>query len=264
VHARDFAYLDWPGPVAMAHRGGALHPDNLGRENTLAAFASAVRLGYSYIETDVRATRDGVVVVFHDAELDRVTDRSGRIADLTLAEIRQARVGGTEVVPTLSEVLEEFPDVRINIDVKAPEAIDPLASVLRRHRALDRVCVGSFSERRLRAVRHRLGPGLATAAGPVGVAGERFLPGALPVWLRASAPVFQVPEAISLGERTVHLVTPRLVEQVHRAGKHLHVWTVDQPARMHRLLDLGVDGLVTDRTDVLREVLAERGTPLVP
>ena len=262
MHARDFAYLDWPGPVAMAHRGGALHPDNLGRENTLAAFASAVGLGYHYLETDVRATRDGAVVVFHDAHLDRVTDRSGRIADLTLAEVRRARVAGTEEVPTLSEVLEEFPEIRVNIDVKARAAIEPLASVLAAHRALDRVCVGSFSERRLRSLRRRLGPGVATAAGPVGVAGERFLPGAMPASLRSPAPVLQIPEAVSVGGRVVHVVTPRLVEQVHRAGKHLHVWTVDQPARMHRLLDLGVDGLVTDRTDVLRDVLAERGTPM--
>jgi glycerophosphoryl diester phosphodiesterase len=262
VRAADFPYLDVPTPIGLAHRGGALHADNLDRENTLAAFRTAVRLGYRYLETDVHATSDGRVLAFHDARLDRVTDATGVIADLPYAAVREARVGGTEEIPLLDHLLEEFPLARINVDVKAAGAIGPLAETIRAHQAIDRVCVGSFSDQRLRAVRRVLGPRLATAAGPRGVAALRFAPRALSRWMHDRAPVLQVPTHHTVAGRRVELVTPGLVETVHRLGKHLHVWTVDDADEMHRLLDLGVDGLVSDRIDVLAAVLAERGHPL--
>jgi glycerophosphoryl diester phosphodiesterase len=262
VRAADFPYLDVPTPIGLAHRGGALHADNLDRENTLAAFRTAVRLGYRYLETDVHATSDGRVLAFHDARHDRVTDATGVIADLPYAAVREARVGGTEEIPLLDHLLEEFPLARINVDVKAAGAIGPLAETIRAHQAIDRVCVGSFSDQRLRAVRRVLGPRLATAAGPRGVAALRFAPRALSRWMHDRAPVLQVPTHHTVAGRRVELVTPGLVETVHRLGKHLHVWTVDDADEMHRLLDLGVDGLVSDRIDVLAAVLAERGHPL--
>jgi glycerophosphoryl diester phosphodiesterase len=202
------------------------------------------------------------VLAFHDARLDRVTDATGVIADLPYAAVREARVGGTEEIPLLDHLLEEFPLARINVDVKAAGAIGPLAETIRAHQAIDRVCVGSFSDQRLRAVRRVLGPRLATAAGPRGVAALRFAPRALSRWMHDRAPVLQVPTHHTVAGRRVELVTPGLVETVHRLGKHLHVWTVDDADEMHRLLDLGVDGLVSDRIDVLAAVLAERGHPL--
>src|SRR5688572_27407764 len=156
---------------------------NVGRENTLAAFREAVRMGYRYLETDVHGTLDGHLLAFHDLRLNRVTDSRGRIAALTLDQVRRTRINGTDPIPLLSEILEEFPDVRVNIDVKAPGAIAPLARVIREHDALDRVCVGSFSDRRLRAVRQLLGPRLATAAGPSEVGALRFAPRRLGSWL---------------------------------------------------------------------------------
>ena len=262
MRASEFAYFDTPTPIGLAHRGGAKVEANLRLENTLAAFRHAVGLGYRYLETDVHATSDGQLLAFHDHVLDRVTDARGAIARLPYATVQTARVNGTEPIPLLSDLLEEFPDVRINIDVKSVGAIEPLAAVIRAHAAVDRVCVGSFSRSRLRAVRRLLGPAVATAAGPSEVGVLRFAPSFLTEWIRSPAPVLQIPTGHVVGGRRLDLVTPGLVERLHAMGKHVHVWTIDDAAEMHRLFDLGVDGIVSDRIDTLAEVLAERGVPL--
>jgi glycerophosphoryl diester phosphodiesterase len=262
VRAADHPYFDAPTPIGLAHRGGAKLAANLHLENTLAAFREAVRLGYRYLETDVHATADGVLLAFHDARLDRVTSGSGRVARLPYAAVREARIGGSHEIPLLSDLLEEFPDVRFNIDVKAAGAIAPLAETIRAHGVVDRVCVGSFSDRRLRAVRALVGPGLATSAGPAEVAALRLPPGWLAAQVRSPAAALQVPTGHVVGGRRLDLVTPGFVERVHTFGKHLHVWTVDDADEMHRLFDLGVDGIVSDRIDVLADVLAQRGVPL--
>jgi glycerophosphoryl diester phosphodiesterase len=266
VRAEEHAYLSDPTPVGLAHRGGAAYPPNVGLENTMAAFGRAVAMGYRYLETDVHATRDGRVVAFHDAVLDRVTNGSGPIASLTWDVVREARVGGTEPIPRLAELFEAWPGVRVNIDVKADSALEPTLREIARHGAQDRVCIGSFSERRLRAARRALGPGVATAAGQVGTALLRFSPSALSRLLHTPAPVLQIPALHRVRGRTVTLVTPGLVRRAHALGKHVHVWfhawSREDATEMHRLLDLGVDGIVTDHIDVLRDVLAERGAPL--
>ncbi len=260
--AGDFAYLDAPTPVGLAHRGGAAYGPNRGIENTLAAFRAAVAMGYRYLETDVHATSDGVLLAFHDTILERVTDGVGSVASQPYAVIRSLRVGGAEAIPRFDDLLEELPGTRINVDVKAGPAIGPLVATIRAHSAVDRVCVASFSERRLRAVRRALGPRLATAAGQVGTAGLVLAPRLVSRWLATPAPVLQVPEIVPVRGRTLRIVSPALVERAHRLGKHVHVWTVDEPAAMERLLDWGVDGIISDRIDVLRDVLAARGTPL--
>jgi glycerophosphoryl diester phosphodiesterase len=268
ARARDFAYFDHDGPIAMAHRGGAGYEPNVGLENTLGAFRRAVEMGYEYLETDVHATSDGELVAFHDTHLDRVTDTEGAIVDLPYAAVREARINGTDSVPLLTELLEEFPTTRLNIDVKADSALAPTVETIRRHDALDRVCIGSFSERRLRAARRALGPTLATAAGQVGTGALRYAPGLLSRLLHTPAPVLQIPVAHRLRGRQVTLVTPQLVSRAHRLGKQVHVWFHDWSdegrVEMHRLLDLGADGIVTDHIDILRDVLAERGHPLTP
>ena len=268
MRAEDYPYLADPAPLALAHRGGAGYGPNVGVENTMAAFRRAVDLGYRYLETDVHATRDGQVVAFHDAVLDRATDAAGAIADLPWREVRRARVGGTEPVPLLAELFEEWPDVRVNIDVKADTALGPTLREVQRLGVTDRVCIGSFSERRLRAARRALGPGVATAAGQVGTALLRFTPAALSRLLHTPAPVLQIPAHHRMRGRTITLVTPGLVRRAHALGKHVHVWfhswSREDATEMHRLLDLGADGIVTDHIDVLRDVLAERGRPLGP
>ncbi|MEU6199071.1 glycerophosphodiester phosphodiesterase [Streptomyces sp. NPDC047061] len=244
-------YLDHPGPIPFAHRGGAAD----GLENTVAQFRRAVELGYRYIETDVHATADGRLVAFHDDTLDRVTDGAGRISDLPWEAVRQARVAGREPLPLFEELLEEFPDVRWNVDAKAEPALRPLLDLIEKTDSYDRVCVGSFSEARVLRAQRLAGPRLATSFGTRGVVGLRLRSWGLPAAVRRSAVAAQVPESQS----GVPVVDRRFVRAAHARGLHVHVWTINEPDRMHRLLDLGVDGIMTDHIDTLREVMQKRG-----
>ncbi len=164
------AFLDYPTPVAFAHRGGAAHAP----ENSWRAFEHAVGLGYGYLETDVQATLDGVLIAFHDRTLDRVTGRPGRIARMNHRDLATALINGTEPIPVLEDVLGAWPDVRFNIDLKDAPAIAPLAAVLRRTGAWDRVCVTSFSASRLRCARRVFDRQVCMAASPIGTAVVRF------------------------------------------------------------------------------------------
>ncbi len=246
----------------MAHRGGALHPDVVGLENTMHAFRTAVGLGYRYLETDVHATKDGEVVAFHDEELERVTGLPGRLTDLPYAEVAGALVGGKEPIPRLVDLLEEFPHARFNVDLKSPEVVDPMVELVVRTGAQERLCIGSFVERVLRRFRRRYAARssvpLATSCGIVAAGLHAFVPAGhrLQPLVRDAGLVYQVP--VRFRER-VPVVDEAFVARAHAIGRHVHVWTVDDRAEMERLLDLGVDGLITDRTDVLRDVLVERG-----
>jgi len=235
----------------MAHRGGALHPENLGYENSLRAFEHAVDLGYRYLETDLHATSDGVVIAFHDSRLDRVTDRTGVVAELPWSEVSKAKINGHEPIPRLDDLLEHFPQTKFNLDIKAGNGLEPAADVLRAANAIDRVCVSSFSQSRVRRIRRELGPSLCTGYGDWETALIRFLPFAL----KSRGACLQIPERYG----PLRVLTPGLIERAHARGKQVHVWTVDDPATMRQLLDAGVDGLITDRTDLLRDVLIERG-----
>ena len=261
-------FLSPPGPLAFAHRGGAGEAP----ENTLAAFEIAVSLGYGYLETDAHISCDGVLVAFHDERLDRVTDRVGAIAELGIAEVEAADAGyafspdgGRSFpfrarglcIPRLEEVLARWPAVRINIDPKADACVVPLAALLDRLRAWDRVCIGSFSDRRLRRIR-ALGRGRAcTSMGPRAVALARLAAasGAMP---RLGADCVQVP----IRRGPIPIVTKRFVEAAHRAGLPVHVWTINDEATIDELLDLGVDGIMSDRLGLLQGVFARRGLPL--
>jgi glycerophosphoryl diester phosphodiesterase len=250
--------------LAFAHRGGARHPEIVGLENTLAAFDHAVRLGYRYLETDVHTTSDGVLLAFHDDVLDRVTSRVGRVAGTTYVDLADALIGGREPIPEMADLLEHFPSARFNIDLKSETAVAGLADLVERTRVHDRVCIGSFSDARLRAFRRLVSRPVATSYGPVGVGLSRLAPRRLAeTVLRGRGDALQVPHRLPsrIGRPLAGLtvVTPQFVERAHAGGRPVHVWTVDDPAEMHHLLDLGVDGLMTDRTDVLRDVLVSRG-----
>lgn len=244
-------FLDSATPIAFAHRGFA--PD--GAENSMAAFEAAVALGYRYLETDVRVTADGVALAFHDARLDRVTDRRGAIADLPWREVRRARIRGREPIPLLTDVLAAWPEARVNLDVKAESSIGPTVEAIRRTGALERVCVGSFSGARLDAVRRALGPRLCTSLGPRAVVGLRMAAAVNRPVRPAGGHCVQAPARLG----RLGFVDRRYVETAHTAGLPVHVWTVNDRAEMVRLLDLGVDGVMTDRADLLRAVLVERG-----
>ena len=257
MKAAAYPYFDVPF-AAYAHRGGALYPPNLSRENTRHAFQRAVDLGYRYLETDVHATADRVLVAFHDDVLDRVTDHTGPIAQLAYAEVARARIGGLDPIPRLSELLTAFPDARFNIDAKSDAAVDVLAAEIAEHEAYERVCVSSFRVARLHRLRRLVGPRVASAASSAGIAVNRFVPWL--TWaLNSAAPVLQLPVAYPFRGRMVTVLTPALVRAVHRAGKRVQVWTVDDAVTMERLIELGVDGIFTDRIDVLKNVLLQRG-----
>ena len=269
VDRRRHPFLDVPVPVAIAHRGGAGEAP----ENTIEAFGAAVAMGYRFLETDVHVTRDGVVVAFHDSCLDGLTDRTGAIAALPIAEVESADAGfafspdggrtfpfrGRGVrVPRLETLLLRWPDARVNIDPKDDACVEPLVALLDRLDAWDRVNVGSFSDRRLRRIRALSRGRACTSMGPraVAVARAAALGGQMP---RQGADCVQVPIRVGL----IRIVTAGFVRAAHRAGLQVHVWTVNDPVAMRELLELGVDGVMTDRPRVLRDVLAVRGVSLL-
>lgn len=219
-------------------------------ENTMPAFQYAVDHGYRYVETDVQVTSDDVLVAFHDNDLSRTCGRDARISDLPWSEVRTALVDGKAPIPLLEEMLGAWPDLRVNIDCKSDAAVEALVAALQRCNALDRVSVGAFSDRRIQRLRKLLGPKLCSALGPGETAKLRF---GRP--RRAAANAAQIP--VRQGPLTV--VTKGLITRAHRLGIKVHVWTIDEPKEMNRLLDLGVDGLMTDRPPLLRQVFEERG-----
>lgn len=247
-------FLEGPFPRAFAHRGW--HLDELtGMENSLAAFRRAVAEGYRYLETDVRATQDGVVVILHDATLDRTTDGSGEVEQLDWAAVRTARVGGREAVCRLADLLEELPGALLNVDVKADSAIVPVLDLLRSTGQWHRVCLASFSEARLQRLRRAAGSQLLTSMGTASVIALRLRSAlSLPFGPPIRGGLAQLP----VRQYGITVVDRPLVRYAHRRGLEVHVWTVDRAAEMEALLDLGVDGLVTDRPDLLREVLRAR------
>jgi glycerophosphoryl diester phosphodiesterase len=225
----------------------------------MAAFEGAWRLGYRYMETDVHATSDGVLVAFHDDKLDRLTDRSGAIADLPWSEVRLARVGGTEPIPLLEDLLGMGPDVRVNIDVKAEAVIEPLAAMLRRMDAIGRVCVAGFSDRRVSAMRRALGPDLCTSMGPLDTARLRAA-SVLPAFVRDRLGPRDIPCAqVPVRQSGIPVADASFIREAHRRDVQVHVWTIDDPNVMAALLDQEVDGIMTDRPAVLKTVLAARG-----
>ena len=257
-------------PVALAHRGFCRD----GAENTLDAFRAARDLGYEWIETDVNTTRDGVVLSFHDGTLDRVTDASGTVSELTWPEICHERVAGAGGIPRLADLLTEFPELKFNIDVKDEASVAALPDLLHEHAAAHRVRVTSFSESRrrrtLRRLRELTGTPVPTSCGKEGMRlllvcswlggpSWRIARRAAARWIEPFDTV-QIPRRYRVrGGVEVELVTRRFLDFAHRHGIAVHVWTVNEAEEMAELLELGVDGIVTDRADRLAELLARRG-----
>ncbi|WKZ83638.1 MAG: glycerophosphodiester phosphodiesterase [Acidimicrobiia bacterium] len=247
-------YLAHEHPIRFAHRGSRV----LWPENTMPAFQGAVDLGYRYLETDVHLTRDGKVVIFHDHRLERLTDGVGRVWERGWEELRRldaAHHFATEGefpyrgkgvgIPLLEEVVRSFPEVMLNLDLKQRGVEQAVATEVLRLGVEDRVLIGSFHDTRIRRFRRITEGRVATSAGPreVSRAVTSAVAGAR---VRGRADALQVPD---------RLASKRLIDAAHRGGKQVHVWTVNDPERMRQLLALGVDGIVTDRPDLLNEVL---------
>lgn len=243
-------FLDAEHPVAIAHRGGAHEAP----ENTVQAFEAAHDLGYRYIETDAQLTADGVAVAFHDSRLDRVSDQTGKINSWKWNDLRDVTIGHDGQLSTISDLLTNFPTTRFNVDAKSNRVLEPLLASIEAADAYDRVCIGSFSERRLRRARELSGARLCTSFGPGAivdlVARSKGIKRPLGSGLAVQAPV---------SFRGVPVINERFIEQAHADRLVVHAWTIDEPDEMHRLLDLGVDGIMTDRPTVLRSVLESRG-----
>lgn len=256
VDLSAFNYFAAPTPLPIAHRGGALLPANVGIENSLLAFQNAVDLGYRYLETDVHCSADGVVYAFHDDNLERLTGDSSAIRSLPAAAIAEARLDGREPIPTMRELLDAFPDARFNVDIKADSAVDPTLDLIESLGAVDRVCFASFSHERLQRIRAKL-PHAASSMSPREAARLKLGPNlaSQSYGVRRGAVCAQVPHRQGL----ITVVTRRFVDRAHALGIQVHVWTIDDAAEMNQLLDQGVDGLVSDRIDVLKDVLNARG-----
>lgn len=245
-----YPYLEHAGLLAFAHRGGALEAP----ENTFKAFAYAAELGYGYIETDAYATRDGALVSFHDDRLDRVTDSKGKVEDLTWSELASARIGGIEPIPLMEDLFVRWPEMRINIDPKHDQAVAPLIELIKRMGAEDRVCIGSFSGKRIRKIQDAFDGRVCTSLSPASVLKLKSASFGLPVggWREGCAQVPVVANGVTV-------VTRRFVEAAEKRNMQVHVWTIDDEAEMRWLIDIGVHGLMTDRPSVLKRVLIERG-----
>jgi glycerophosphoryl diester phosphodiesterase len=243
-------FLDHPRPIAFAHRGGALEAE----ENTQAAFAHAERLGYSHIETDVQATRDGVAVIFHDPTLERMAGRPERIDQMDWAALKAVRTHGGNAIPRLDATLAGFAGLFFNLEAKADAAVAPIAEAVRRTDALRRICAGSFELHRTRRLREMLGPELCWSPARRDVAAMWLASLGLPM-PRPHYQALQIPPRYG----RIPLATARMVRAARARGVQVHVWTVDDEDEMERLIDAGVDGLMTDRPSVLKEVLVRRG-----
>ena len=244
-------YLDNTSPIAFAHRGGT----SAAPENTLRAFDDAVTLGYRYVETDVHSTRDGRLVAFHDNDLQRTCGKPWRIEETDWSTLSTARIDGTDPIPLLEDLLTSWPNLRINIDCKSDAAMQPLIDTIRRTHCLDRICVGSFSDKRLRHIRSELGTGLCTSMGPQEVI--RLVLGSatgIPISPSRHALIAQVP----VRQGPIPVVTRRSIARAHQLGLLVHVWRIDDPIVIGQMLDLGVDGIMSDDTRALKDVFAAR------
>jgi glycerophosphoryl diester phosphodiesterase len=245
-------YGEGSGPLAIAHRGGGA----LAQENSLAAFGLASALGLRYLETDIRVTCDGQLVCFHDDTLQRVTSARGPVGLKSLDELGALRINGVEPIPTFDDALDAFPDQCFSVDLKDQDGIEPLVKSLRRNGVAERVCVAGAWDGWLGYVRSEV-PEVATALGWRSLSGLLLCAqtGVRPPKALATAPFAHVP--VKLGK--IPIFIERLVAMSHDIGVRVVTWTVDEPVIMRRLLDAGVDAIITDRPDVLREVLVSRG-----
>ena len=244
-------FIQAANPIAFAHRGGASDAP----ENTMPAFQRAIDLGYRYIETDVHATKDGVLLAFHDDDLLRTCGQPGVISEMNYDDVKEFRINGQEPIPLMQEIFDAWPNAMVNIDCKADSALLPLTAALRGPGILDRVCIGSFSDKRIATLRETFGAALCTSLGPREVAKLRVRSWVGPPRSFPGAYAAQVPHK----QGPLTITDKKFVEEAHQSGLKVHVWTIDDPDEMNLLFDLGVDGIMTDRPQVLKDVMIERG-----
>lgn len=247
--ARSYPFLEHDGVLAFSHRGGA----GDWPENTMAAFQHSIDLGYRYLETDVHLSADGILFAFHDDNLKERTGLDANIADLDACDIDALLVDGVLPIPRFTDVVTTWPTARLNVDTKSDASVVPLIEMIREHNLIDRICVGSFADRRIKMCRRELGPDLCTSMGQREVARLLLASRGLADPSLLVAACAQIPQKYG-----VTVTTPAVVEQAHACGIQVHVWTIDEPDDMRQLLDIEVDGIMTDKPEILRQVLINR------
>ena len=234
--------------LAFAHRGG----NEFAPENSFRAFKSAVDIGYKYLETDVHLTKDGFLIAFHDDTLDRVTDKSGLIRDLTLSEIKKAKIAGTDEIPLLSELLNSFTDCFFNIDCKVDETVQPLINLINNKDFINRVCIGSFSQKRINFIRKSLGKEVKTSMGPAEVILSKFLSyTSLGYNFKSSY------TSIPIRRYGINLLDESNINYLKSNNQKVIAWTINDEDQMKMLINIGIDGIMTDNLTLLKKVLIE-------
>lgn len=234
--------------LAFAHRGG----NEFAPENSFRAFKSAVDIGYKYLETDVHLTKDGFLIAFHDDTLDRVTDKSGLIRDLTLSEIKKAKIAGTDEIPLLSELLNSFTNCFFNIDCKVDETVQPLINLINNKDFINRVCIGSFSQKRINFIRKSLGKEVKTSMGPAEVILSKFLSyTSLGYNFKSSY------TSIPIRRYGINLLDERNINYLKSNNQKVIAWTINDEDQMKMLINIGIDGIMTDNLTLLKKVLIE-------
>ena len=234
--------------LAFAHRGG----NEFAPENSFRAFKSAVDIGYKYLETDVHLTKDGFLIAFHDDTLDRVTNKSGLIRDLTLSEIKKAKIAGTDEIPLLSELLNSFTDCFFNIDCKVDETVQPLINLINNKDFINRVCIGSFSQKRINFIRKSLGKEVKTSMGPAEVILSKFLSyTSLGYNFKSSY------TSIPIRRYGINLLDERNINYLKSNNQKVIAWTINDEDQMKMLINIGIDGIMTDNLTLLKKVLIE-------
>jgi|TARA_B100001105_G_scaffold144862_1_gene116099 glycerophosphoryl diester phosphodiesterase len=261
----------------FVHRGG----DEKKTENTLEAFQYSSDLGFVFMETDVQSTSDGRVVIFHDADLKRIAGIDKKIKDLTFDEVTNIDLINGGKIPSLEETLFSFPNLRFNIDIKTNSAVEESIKIIKSQEALTRVCLASFSNKRIRRIRKLAGSQSCTSMSQLEVVNAIFhvlaenLGSGINLrrkmrgdeayfkskWMRTTIPFNGIPDCaqVPVGQWGIPIVTQSFIRIMNLLGKFVHVWTIDEPEEMNRLIDLGVDGLMTDKPSILKSTLIDRG-----
>ena len=234
----------------FVHRGG----DEVETENTYEAFRYSSDLGFIFMETDVQITKDGHVVIFHDADLRRMAGVNKKIHELSLDEVSSIELIDGGKIPLLSSILESFPNLRFNIDIKVEDAVESTVDIIKKMNRLDSTCLASFSSKRLEKIRELAGPKACTSSGQMEI--FNLICRSIGITTRkTNSDCAQIPTS----QWGIPILTKRFIAKAHQEGKLVHIWTIDDENEMYKLIDFGVDGLMTDKPSVLKKALQLKG-----
>ena len=239
-------YINSTNIVPIAHRGASL----LANENSIESFRRALDLGYRVLETDVHGSKDGTAYIFHDDTLERLTGESLRISDLKDTDIDSLKVNTSSIIPRLSSIIEEFPEGLFNLDAKTWEATTPIVNTIRKMQFSTKVCIGSFNNARINVIINELGPETCHSMGTSNVI--KFFVGAhLGIKQNFTSQCIQLP----IKQFGISLITRKILKYADQLSIRIHFWTINDPTIMKKLIELNVDGIMTDDCILLKDVM---------